>query len=148
MRAPDDAASAGDNSLKQLIANLITASNTHDLDLATAFFALDYEGFDIAQRAPQQGRTGIRQAMARYFAAVPDLSIAVDDLVVASDRAVAVWTATGTHLGSLMNIPPSGRSLSVRGLATFALRNGQIYQATYIWDVAGLLRSIGLLPKL
>jgi steroid delta-isomerase-like uncharacterized protein len=143
-----DEPAAGANPSAQLIADLIAASNAHDLDQATAFFAADYEGCDVAQVEPQHGRTGIRCALARYFEALPDVRFDLDDLVVTSDRAVAVWTATGTHLGALMNIPPSGRRVSVRGVSTVRLREGQIYQATHIWDVAGLLRSIGLLPDL
>jgi len=90
----------------------------------------------------------MRRAMAGYCRALPDIRFALDDLVVAGDRVVVVWTATGTHLGVLMNIPPSGRRVSVRGVATFIVRDGLICRATYIWDVASLLRSIGLLPEL
>ena len=64
------------------------------------------------------------------------------------ERVVVVWTARGTHLGALMNIPASGRMVTVRGVSAFRLRDGQITQAEYIWDVAGMLRDIGLLPEL
>jgi steroid delta-isomerase-like uncharacterized protein len=133
---------------EQLIADLIAAWNTHDLDQATAFFAADYEGNDVAQAEPQRGRAGIRQALARYFAAIPDVRFSLDDLVVAGERAVVVWRAHGTHLGALMNIPASGHAVTVRGVSAFTLRDGQIARAEYIWDVAGLLRDIGLLPEL
>jgi steroid delta-isomerase-like uncharacterized protein len=148
MCLPTNPPTTGDNTVAQLIADLIAAWNTHDLDQATAFFAANYEGLDVAQAAPQIGRTGIRAALARYFEALPDVRFTLDDLVVAGERAVAVWTARGTHLGTLMNIPASGRNVAVRGVSTFTLRDGQIKQATYIWDVAGMLRAIGLLPEL
>ena len=133
---------------EQTIADLIAAWNTHDLDLASAFFTPDYIGNDVAQAQPQHGRDGIRQALAIYFQALPDVRFALEDLVVGGDRAVAVWTARGTHRGTLMNIPASGRSVAVRGVSIFTLADGQISRATYIWDVAGLLRAIGLLPEL
>ncbi len=133
---------------EQLIADLIAAWNTHDLDRATALFAADYEGSDVAQLEPQHGHEGIRRTLTRYFEALPDVHFILDDLVVAGERVVAVWTARGTHLGVLMNIPPSGRVVTVRGVSTFSLRNGEIVRAEYIWDVAGMLRDIGLLPEL
>jgi len=133
---------------EELVADLIAAWNTHDLDQATAFFAADYEGRDVAQVEPQHGRDGIRRALASYFQAIPDVHFALDDLVVAGTRAVVVWTARGTHRGSLLNIPASGRVVTVRGVSTFTLRDGQIARAEYMWDVAGLLREIGLLPEL
>ncbi len=133
---------------EQLIADLIAAWNTHDLALATAFFAADYAGRDVAQAEPQHGRVGIQRALARYFEALPDVQFSLDDLVVSGARAVVIWTAHGTHLGALMNIPASGRRITVRGVSTFTLQDGQIVRAEYIWDVAGLLRAIGLLPEL
>ena len=133
---------------ERLVMELIAAWNTHDLDLASAFFAADYLGDDVALAQPQQGRAGIRQALALYFQALPDVHFALEDQVVEGDRAVAIWTARGTHRGTLMNIPASGRSVTVRGVSTFTLQDGQISRATHIWDVAGMLRDIGLLPEL
>jgi steroid delta-isomerase-like uncharacterized protein len=148
MSPPYDTPAADPRSGEQLIADLIAAWNTHDLDQATVFFAAEYVGSDVAQVEPQHGREGIRRALARYFAALPDVRFTLDDLVIARERAVVVWTARGTHLGALMNIPASGRMVTVRGVSAFRLRDGQITQAEYIWDVAGMLRDIGLLPEL
>lgn len=138
----------GARAARQLAVALVAAWNAHDLDGALACFAADCEGRDVAQATPYRGCAAMRRAMAGYCRALPDVRFALDDLVIAGDRVVAVWTATGTHLGVLMNIPPSGRRVSVRGVATFIVRDGLICRATYIWDVASLLRSIGLLPEL
>ena len=139
---------AGHSSSEQLVTDLIAAWNTHDLDRATAFFAAEYEGSDVAQVEPQHGPAAIRRALAGYFQAIPDVTFTLGDLIVAGERAVALWTARGTHLGTLMNIPASGRHVTVRGVSTFTLQEGQITKADFIWDVAGLLRAIGLLPEL
>lgn len=138
----------GARSTRQLAIDLVAAWNAHDLDQALACFAIDCEGRDVAQAASQQGCASMRRAMAGYCRALPDIQFTLDELVVANDRVVVIWMATGTHRGVLMNIPPSGRRVSVRGVATFIVRNGLICRATYIWDVAGLLRSIGLLPEI
>jgi len=47
-----------------------------------------------------------------------------------------------------MNIPPTGRAVAVRGTSVLTVEDGKIKRAFRIWDVAGLLRSIGLLPEL
>jgi len=36
----------------------------------------------------------------------------------------------------------------VRGASLLTFRGDKLYRAVYIWDVAGLLRKIGLLPEL
>ncbi|MFZ1239740.1 MAG: nuclear transport factor 2 family protein, partial [Anaerolineae bacterium] len=91
---------AGHSSSEQLITDLIAAWNTHDLDRATAFFAAEYEGNDVAQVGPQHGPAAIRRALAGYFQAIPDVTFTLSDLIVAGERAVALWTARGTHLGT------------------------------------------------
>ena len=144
----NDVPPAGAKATRQLAVALVAAWNAHDLDQALACFAADCEARDVAQAFLQRGCADMRRAMAGYCRALPDVQFVLDDLVVAGDRAVVVWTATGTHLGMLFNIPASGRRVRVRGAATFIVRDGLICRATYIWDVAGLLRSIGLLPEL
>jgi steroid delta-isomerase-like uncharacterized protein len=136
------------NNSRCLVVDLIDAWNTHDLDRATAFFAADYEGDDIAQPETQFGPTGMREVLALYYRALPDVRFSIDDLVLEGERAVIFWTARGTHRGSLMNIPPSNRAVAVRGVSAFTLRDGKVVRGLYIWDVAGLLRNIGLLPEL
>ena len=36
----------------------------------------------------------------------------------------------------------------MRGVSALTLRDGKVIRGLYIWDVAGLLRNIGLLPEL
>ncbi len=130
------------------VADLFAAWNTHDLDRVLAFYAPDYEGQDVAQEGTQYGHEGMRQTLARYFQALPDVRFGVDDVIVDGERAAVVWTAEGTHMGSLMHVPASGRRVTVRGMPAFTLSDGKVCRATYMWDVAGLLRKIGVLPDL
>lgn len=148
MATLDRALPADHTSPERLVADLLTAWNAHDLDQATAFFAVDYLGSDVAQAEPQHGREGMRQMLALYFQALPDLRFTADELVVQGERAVLIWTAHGTHRGALLNIPASGRKVTVRGVSSFTLASGKVSRATHIWDLAGLLRAIGLLPEL
>ncbi len=133
---------------RQFAAELVQAYNEHDLDRAASFYAADYEGMDVARPVPHHGPLGVRQSIADYIAAFPDLHFVQHDLIVEPDRVVLVWTAQGTHLGAFMNIPPSGRRVAVRGVSLLTLNGEHIQRALYVWDVAGLLRSIGLLPDL
>jgi steroid delta-isomerase-like uncharacterized protein len=134
--------------IEQFLNNLVNAWNSHDLDAAAQFYADDYAGLDVAQREPHRGPTGIREFLARYHRAFPDYRFTTDEVIVENNRAVLVWTARGTHRGSVMNIPPTGRAINVRGVSVLTIENAQVKNAIYIWDVAGLLRNIGLLPEL
>jgi steroid delta-isomerase-like uncharacterized protein len=134
--------------MEQMVKNLVEAWNAHDLERTVEFYASDFEGTDVAQATPQRGPDGIRQTMSRYFQAFPDLYFEVETLIVQAEHAVLAWTAYGTHEGKLMNIPPTGRSVQIKGVSLLIISDGKIRQASYVWDVAGLLRHLGLLPEL
>ncbi|MBI1876929.1 MAG: ester cyclase, partial [Chloroflexi bacterium] len=111
-------------------------------------YAEDYEGVDVAYATPRQGRDNIRQTMSLYLQAFPDLSFTIEELVVQDNHAALAWIGRGTHQGKIMNIPPTGREVMVRGTTFFTIHNCQITHGLHVWDVAGVLRSIGLLPEL
>ena len=131
-----------------LIAELLEAWNAHDVEGVAALHAPDYEGVDVGEATPQHGPEGIRQSLARYLLAFPDLHLTIEEPVAAGDRVVLTWTARGTHRGTLMHIPATGRGVVVRGVSLLTISGGRVTRGLYIWDVAGLLRSLGLLPDL
>jgi hypothetical protein len=47
-----------------------------------------------------------------------------------------------------MNIPPTGHKVQVRGVSIIDVEDGLIVRGQYIWDLAGMLRHMGLLPEL
>ena len=138
----------GEPSPAQVAAELFNAWNAHDVERVMALYAPDYEGVDVGQATPEHGPDGKRDAVQVYLRAFPDLYFHTEDTIVEQGRAVVSWIARGTHHGSLMHIPPTGRTVHVRGVTILSIADGKILSGVYIWDVAGMLREIGLLPEL
>jgi steroid delta-isomerase-like uncharacterized protein len=136
------------NAAAQLASAFVDAWNAHDPDRVTALYADSYEGQDVGLAAPQHGPADVRAALDWYVAAFPDFRLTADAVVAQGDRVVVLWTATGTHRGSLLRIPPTGRAVSVRGCSYLVVRGERIVRGFHLWDVAGLLRALGLLPDL
>jgi steroid delta-isomerase-like uncharacterized protein len=86
--------------------------------------------------------------VSRYLRAFPDLEFIGQETIVQGQRAALVWKAHGTHRGPLMNIPATNRATEIRGMSVLTVEDERITRGTSIWDVAGFLRSIGLLPEL
>jgi len=145
---PGAGSEARPEKIARLVRDLLEAWNAHDIERIETFYAPEYEGVDVGQAKPQRGPQGASWLMKRYLQAFPDLRFVNEDVVVQGDRAVLVWTAHGTHGGKLMHIPPTGRRISVRGISVLTIEDGKITRGFYVWDAAGLLRSIGLLPEL
>jgi steroid delta-isomerase-like uncharacterized protein len=74
--------------------------------------------------------------------AFPDLHFTVDDVIAEGEQAVVRWSATGTHKGDLLDIPPSGRVAVVRGMTWFKFRNGRIIEGWDNWNIGGMLKSL------
>lgn len=134
--------------ITQVIAGLVDAWNAHDVEGVVSYYMPDYEGTDVSQAAPQRGLAGIRQMVERYYEAFPDLQFSKVQTVIEGNRAALFWQSTGTHRGGLMNIPGTGRVVSVHGVSLLTMEGAKVKSAHYVWDVAGLLRGIGLLPEL
>ncbi len=134
--------------IQQLVTDWFDAYNAHDAARVTALCAQDYTGTDVGRAAPYRGADELRQTLVDYFRAFPDIVFTPEDTIVECDRVAQVWTARGTHRGTLMNIPPTGREVSVRGVSVLTLCDGKVQHGLFLWDVAGLLRAIGLLPEL
>lgn len=134
--------------IPELVSALVQAWNAHDPERVAGFHAPEYEGRDITQVRPEIGPEGARQAFCRFLRAFPDLELIPDDLLTQGDRAVLLWRLCGTHRGPLLRIPPSGRWIEFTGVSMFEIRGDRVVRRFTLWDLAGVLREIGLLPAL
>ncbi len=132
----------------QIAYELLRAINAGDAAGAAVLFDEQYAGIDVADPTPQRGLVDVRRAIERYLEAFPDLHVDAVTTVTEVERVALFWAATGTHRGPLMHIPPTGRLVDVRGVALLRIEREKIVEGLYLWDVAGLLRAIGLLPDL
>ncbi len=133
---------------QSILAGLIKAWNAHDVEGVASFYAPDYTGVDASEPGQQRGPDSIRQTVQGYLAAFPDLTLIQEQTVLSGNHAAVQMTVRGTHQGSILHIPATGRATEIHGVAFLQFRHASIIQATYLWDVAGFLRSIGLLPDL
>ncbi len=124
------------------------AWNSHDIEKVLSFYAPDFVGSDVGMARPLKGHADLRAMLENYWAAFPDLKFTITHTVVEGFRAALVWQAEGTHRGLIMNIPPTGRRVRVRGVSLIEVENGLVVRSQYIWDLAGMLRNMGLLPEL
>ncbi|BCX05256.1 MAG: hypothetical protein KatS3mg053_3194 [Candidatus Roseilinea sp.] len=56
----------------------------------------------------------------------PDLHFELHETIAQGNRVVMVWTARGTHQGRVMNIPPTGARVEVKGISVITVEAGKI----------------------
>ena len=64
-----------------------------------------------------RGPEAFKQFLRKFRAAFPDLRIQVEDTLVAGDKIAVRCTVTGTHTGPGITAAPSGKSISIAGMA-------------------------------
>jgi steroid delta-isomerase-like uncharacterized protein len=94
------------------------------------------------------GAQGMKDFQAPYFAAFPDVQFTVEDQIAEGDQVVARWTARGTHRGTLMGIAPTGKHVTVTGIAIWRVEQGKMAEMWQNWDALGLLQQVGAIPQI
>jgi len=92
------------------------------------------------------GTAGIKQFISIYRTAYPDTHFTVEDQVAEGDKVATRWTATGTHRGELMGIAPTGKRVTVTGIAITRVTNGKIVETWNNFDALGQLQQLGVIP--
>ncbi|HEX9332142.1 MAG TPA: ester cyclase [Anaerolineales bacterium] len=124
------------------------AWNSHDIEKVLSFYSQEYVGDDVGQASLLRGHEGLRAMLESYWGAFPDLRFKVVSTLVDGNRIAIVWVGDGTHHGTIMNIPPTGHKVTVRGVSIIDVKDKMVVSGQYIWDLAGMLRHMGLLPEL
>lgn len=120
--------------------------NQGKLDLIDEMFAPDY-----INHTPSPGQVagpaGIKQLIASFRKAAPDLHYTINDMIAEGDRVVTHWTAQGTHLAELMGVPPTGKRITVSAIVIDRIVNGRIVEHWAGRDDLGLFQQLGLIPS-
>ena len=94
-----------------------------------------------------KGRGLIKEAVAGFHKAFPDLRIEIEDAFAVDDKVVLRYTAHGTQTGPYYDIPPSAKVVAVRGITIFQIASGKIKTEWTEYDRLGVMRQIGAVPS-
>ena len=131
---------------QQLAETFLNMINTHDPDLVDQFEAEGYVNHEALFSA--EGREANRQFWHAFFAALPDVSASMEDLVIAGDRVVGRFVYRGTHTGELMGIPASGNAVEMRSIDIWRTEDGMFAEHWDEINALQLFQQMGALPPL
>ena len=82
------------------------------------------------------------------LAAFPDMHMAVEDLIAGDDKTVARVTATATHKGDFMGVPPTGKRIEVPLIDIMRFDDsGLVCEHWGVMDMLALMQQIGAVPS-
>jgi steroid delta-isomerase-like uncharacterized protein len=118
--------------------------NSNDLDALVEVLAEDLLTPRIMPGIPH-GVEGAKAAHRIMLAGFPDYQTVIDDLIAEGDKVAARITMKGTHSGSFMGIPPTGRYITFTGIYIARISNGKIVEHWGEEDGVSLLQQLGVI---
>ena len=95
-----------------------------------------------------RGSKTFRQVMDGFRSAFPDSDLQVEEEIAEDDKVVIRWSFSGTHQGSLLGIPATGKKVKWTGITIYHIVDRKVMEEKGEEDFLGFLRQIGLVPKL
>jgi predicted SnoaL-like aldol condensation-catalyzing enzyme len=117
-----------------------------NMQVADEIFAADarYHGPDWPEGAT--GPEVIKQDARTYREAFRIDSLTRDGELAEGDLVAHLWTFTGTHVGDLGGLPPTGRQVTGSGIDVFRVKDGRIAESWQQWDQMGVMQQLGAIP--
>ena len=129
--------------VRRFIEEVITQG---DIDSAVQFV---WE--DVVEQVPFPGQgpglEGLKDVLRGMRSAFPDLIFAVQEQVSDGDKVATRFEWTGTHQGTFLGVPATGRFVRVWGMVIDRLEQGRIKDTRIIMDILGLMIQLGVVPS-
>jgi len=90
--------------------------------------ALDESGADAV------GPAAFQQFFERFLVVFPDMHFTVHEVVEQGDMAAGRWTASVTHTGEGLGVPPTGKAMTVEGFSMLRAEDGKMVEGWNQWD--------------
>ncbi|QWZ08450.1 ester cyclase [Nocardioides panacis] len=131
-----------------LVRSLYDGWNARDFDALADLMAPDgtitFMGSGEVLTGPEGSRT-YNQMWANGF---PDGRVTIDTLVADGDRVVVEFTGRGTHTGtfvtSMGEIPPTGKSVTLKLCDVVEVANGKVRAQRSYLDTGSMMAQLGL----
>ena len=112
------------------------------MEKVSEYLSLDFVSHDWT--AGMVGPDGFKAYYEVFRTAVPDAHYEVLDLVAENDRVVVRWQMTGTHVGEFpgIDIRPTGRPITLNGVAIYRIENNLMVERWVISDLYSAIQEV------
>jgi steroid delta-isomerase-like uncharacterized protein len=92
--------------------------------------------------APTRGTREFKEFHQKFCQAFPDLHIHLDEVLAEGDLTAVRFTATGSHTGDGLELPPSGRQVSFTGMVFTRWQDGQVVEGWNLIDFPAMQQQL------
>jgi steroid delta-isomerase-like uncharacterized protein len=99
-----------------------------NVDAVDEFMAAEYVEHPRPSTLPP-GTEGLKQLIASYRTAFPDLKMTLDDIFAEGEMVAFRWSVSGTHLGDWLGVPPTGNHVTATGITLFRIAGEKVVES-------------------
>jgi steroid delta-isomerase-like uncharacterized protein len=124
---------------RELVDKLVSMVNSHDLgalDDHTASGHIDHNP------VVPDGIEANRAFWAQIFEGFPDITATAHQILADGDLVAARLEYRGTHLGSFLGIPATGRSIAIQSIDIWRVEDGLLAEHWDQLNLEGLIRQL------
>jgi steroid delta-isomerase-like uncharacterized protein len=127
--------------VRRLVENVQNQHNLAEIDELYSPNFIDHSGW-----ADAQGIEGVKAFFTMMFTAFPDMHFIIRQQLAEEDQVATHKTFFGTHLGTFMGIPPTGKQVSIESMDILTIREGKITEHWSVGDFLGMMQQLGVIP--
>jgi steroid delta-isomerase-like uncharacterized protein len=128
---------------KALVHRIIKLWNSRELDAFFEFLAPKYiEHLPDGDISLEQ----LKQFANKFFAAFPDISFTIKDMIAEGDKVAVLINWRGTHQGEYMGVPPTGKKIDITNANVIKIVGGKWVEFWNVTDMR-LIQQLGDIPK-
>lgn len=137
-----DVASSGPASVaRRLLEEVLNHGRLDLIEELVAEDAVEHEPLPIATG---EMRNDLRTWLTELRSAFPDYHVHIEDVVTEGEKVAIRERITGTNLGSLLGVPPTGRPMSIDGFDLLRVHDGRIVEHWGLTDGWAMAHQLGL----
>lgn len=117
------------------------AMNQKNLSLVNELIADKYVNHDMPGAT---GPDGMRKIIETFFDGFPDMQIRLQEVIGEGNMVATRGEWTGTHKGSFMGIPATGKRVKINYIDMWRMEDGKGVENWVQMDIPGLMQQLGV----
>jgi predicted ester cyclase len=91
-------------------------------------------------------KASVREFYEESWVVYANQHLSLDEVFGQDNKLCVRFTNTGSHVGELVGVPPTGREITMEGMTVMHFRDGKCMERWPVVDIIGPLAQMGALP--
>jgi predicted ester cyclase len=82
-----------------------------------------------------------------FLTAFPDANFTIEEMIAEGDMVALLYKSSGTHQGTFMGIPATGKKIESSGMVMGRIAGGKFVEGWRYSDTLGTMKQLGAMPS-